>query len=232
MVKGFNLQDSINNWVNRLKSETSITKKDIEELKSNLLDLIEDLKETGLNDEEAFLVASMRLGKISDWENEYRKSNSWVLSLRRFTVIMAGVLAYFLFYHLIGLLSKLLLIILLYYKVEGFEAVFLVSRFLIAIHILFILFFLHLYFRDKKIISLIENIKLKPKHIIILLICAVIFGSTNVILSAEYKSMMGTNYILKSHMSHYLIYFDYTFPLLICLGFIFIYSKYYKISKF
>ena len=229
-MKGFNLQDSINNWVNRLKSETSITEKDTEELKSHLEDLIEDLKETGLSDHEAFLVASMRIGKISDWENEYRKTNNWVISLRRFAVILAGVLAYFLFYHLIVALSKLLLIILLNYKVEGYEAVILVSRFLYAIYILIVLFFLYLYFRDKKIISFIENIKLKPKHIIILFISAVIFGITNVQLSAEYKDIMGTNY--SSHMHHYLLYFDYTFPLLICLGFIFIYSKYYKISKF
>lgn len=231
-LSDFNLQDRINNWVIRLKSEPSITEKDTEELKSHLLDLITNLKDAGLDDEEAFWVASKRLGKISDWENEYRKSNNWVISLRRFAVILAGVLLYFLFYHFIGFLSKFLLIILLYFKVEGYYAVFLFSRFVIAIHILLVIFFLHLYFRDKKIISFIENMQMKPREVLVLLIFAIFFGIINHTLPVVYKYMIRENYSLRSYLSHYLIWYEYTFPLLICLGFIFIYSKYYKISKF
>ncbi len=58
----FNIQEQIDRWVINIKSEPSITESDSEELKSHLLDSIDQLKDTGLNDEEAFWVASRRIG--------------------------------------------------------------------------------------------------------------------------------------------------------------------------
>ena len=229
---GFDIQYQLKLWVNSLKSESSITESDAEELKSHLLDSIEQLKENGLDDEEAFWVASRRLGLASEWEGEYREANDWVFSLRRSAVILAGVLAYFLFYHLFGSLSKLLFIILLHFDVNGITAVFWFSRFLIGVHILFIIFFLHLYFRDKNLISFIENIKLKPRHVIQLFLTAIFFGITNHCLMAVAKNVIGKNLMIRDRLIHIHIYFQYTFPLLICLGFILIYSKYYKQAKF
>ena len=67
----FNLQEQIDHWLSKIKSEPSITESDSEELKSHLLDSIDKLKYSGLNDEEAFWVASRRIGTTVDWEEDY-----------------------------------------------------------------------------------------------------------------------------------------------------------------
>lgn len=55
---GFNLQRHIAGWMVKVQSEPAVAEADAEELKSHLLDLIDDLKAAGLDEEEAFWVAS------------------------------------------------------------------------------------------------------------------------------------------------------------------------------
>ncbi len=67
--KDFNIQKQIDSWESKIKTDPSITESDAEELKIHLLDLIETLKDTGLDDQEAFLVASKRMGKTNTNHN-------------------------------------------------------------------------------------------------------------------------------------------------------------------
>ena len=105
---GFNLQRYIAGWMEKIQSEPAVTEADAEELKSLLLDLIDDLKAAGLDEEEAFWVASKRLGNSTDWSEEYRQENNPVIQMRRSLIILAGVLAYFICYYFI-LLSHFLI---------------------------------------------------------------------------------------------------------------------------
>ena len=228
----FNLQEQISNWVRHLNTEPSITESDSEELKSHLLDLIDELKEAGLDEEEAFWVASKRIGSSSEWEADYGEVNKPLIQMRRSLFILAGVLCYFLLYYFIKFSSKLLLIILLLNKTDGYQAVTWTSKYLIGIHFVFIFFAVSIYFLEKKTVSFIENIKLKPRHTLLLLFTTIIFTITDTCLYPVAKNLMGQDYSLRSHLYHVLLYFDYSFPLIICVSFIFLYFKYYRKTKF
>ena len=159
----FNIQEQIDHWVSKIKSEPSFTESDSEELKSHLLDSIDQLKDTGLNDEEAFWVASRRIGTTVDWEEDYSQVNNPVIQMRRSVLILAGVLVYFCLYYFIESTSKLLFIILLSEDINGYLAVNWVSRYLIGAHFVFIILVASIYFMEKKTVSFIENVKIEAK---------------------------------------------------------------------
>lgn len=228
----FNLQQQIDHWVSKIKSEPSITGSDSEELKSHLLDSIDQLKDTGLNDEEAFWVASRRIGTTVDWEEDYIQVNNQVIQMRRSVLILAGVLAYFCLYYFIESTSRLLFIILLSEDINGYLAVNWVSRYLIGAHFVFIILVSSIYFMEKKTVSFIENVKMKPKHTLILLFTTIIFSITDTCLFPIAKNLTGQDYPLRSYLIHIYLYFNYSFPLIICTSFIFLYFKYYRKTKF
>lgn len=229
---GFNLQRYIAGWMEKIQSKPAVTEADAEELKSHLLDLMDDLKAGGLDEEEAFWVASKRLGNSTDWGEEYRQENNPVIQMRRSLIILAGVLAYFVCYYFILSTSKLLFITLLFKDVDGYMAADWVSRYLITLHFGFVLFFASIFFLEKKTVTSIENIKMRPKHTIIFLATAVTLAIADTCLYPVAKRMMGDNFPLHSYLYHFYMYFDYSFPLLISLGFVFVYFKYYKKVKF
>ena len=230
---GFNLQEHVLEWEEQIKREPAVTEIDIEELKSHLLDLIDDLRTSGLDDEEAFWVASKRIGidVSSVLIEEYKQENNSVIQMRRSLIILAGVLAYFLCYYFILVTSKVLFIILLFAEDSGYKATEWVSRYLVSWHFGVLLFLASTFFLEKKTIAFIEKIKMKFKHTIILLLSTVIFAVADTCLYAVMKNLIGEDISLKSKLIHIFLYFGYSFPLIICIGFVFIYFKYYKKTK-
>ena len=70
----------IKNWKNSFRGQCSLT--DLEELEAHLLELVEDLRETGLSDQEAFKQAVARIGDPKDIGREFAKARSvgdWML---------------------------------------------------------------------------------------------------------------------------------------------------------
>jgi hypothetical protein len=226
----FNLQDQIDIWSRRINSESSVTEADAEELKAHLLDLMDELKESGLDEEEAFWVASKRLGTATDWGNEYLEANNSVIQIRRSAIILSGVLVYFLFYHFFEFSSKLLLSIFLYKGINAYMAIDWIYRYLIGTHFIMILLFASIYFMEKKVVSFIENIKFKPGHTLLLLLITFVFAIINLSLSPVVRNMLNKELI--DHFIHIYRNYYYSFPLTVCIGFILIYFKYYKTSKF
>lgn len=228
----FNLQHQINNWIGNLKSKPSVTESDSEELKSHFLDLIDEFKKAGLNDEEAFWVASKRMGIGFELEAEYEDANKPLIQMRRSLVILAGVLVYFLLYYFINFSSKFLFIIIILRKIDGEVAINWMSRYLVGVHFALIVFLVSIFLLEKKTLSFIENLKLKPMQTLFLLFTTIIFGITDTCLYAVAKNLMGQDFSLRSHFYHVFFYLDYSFPLLICVSFIFLYFKYYKKTRF
>ena len=228
----FNIQEQIDHWVSKIKSEPSFTESDSEELKSHFLDSIDKLKDTGLNDEEAFWVASRRIGTTVDWEEDYSQANNQIIQMRRSVLILAGVLVYFCLYYFIEFTSRLLFIILLSEDINGYLAVNWVSRYLIGAHLVFIILVASIYFLEKKTVSFIENVKIRPKYTLLLLFTTIIFGISDTCLFPVVKNLLSQDNPLRSHLIHIYLYFDYSFPLIICVSFIFIYFKYYRKTKF
>lgn len=230
-VVDFNLEKQVTVWYQHVNSQTGITQADAEELKTHLLDLLDDLKTTGLDDEEAFWVASKRMGSGFDWGEDYVEVNKPIMQLRRSLIILAGVLAYFLLYYFINCSSRLLYITLLYYQMNGYVAISWISNYLIAIHLMVIVFVASIYFFEQKTISFIENIKLKPKHTFYLLLTAIALSILNTCLNPIIKIVMKYDRPLFSHFHHIFLYFDYSFPFLICTSFTILYAKYYTKAK-
>lgn len=228
----FNIQEQIDHWVSKIKSEPSFTESDSEELKSHLLDSIDQLKDTGLNDEEAFWVASRRIGTSVDWEEDYSQINNQVIQMRRSVLILAGVLVYFCLYYFIESTSRLLFIILLSKDINGYLALSWVFRYLIGADFVFIILVTGIYFMEKKTVSFIENVKMKPKYTLLLLFITIILSITDTCLYPVAKNMISQDNPLRSHLIHLYIYFNHSFPLIICMSFILLYFKYYKKTKF
>lgn len=228
----FNLQHQISEWVNRLKSQPALTTADAEELKTHLLDMIDELQALGLDEEEAFWVASKRMGTISAWEADYSKVNKPVIQLRRSLIILAGVLAYFLLYNLINCSSKFIYIILLWNNVNGYLAIDWVSKYLIALHFMFIVFAGSIYFSEQKTIAFIENIKLTPKHTVYLLLIAILLSIIDTCLNPIVKSLIRHDRPLISHFYAVYLYFNYSFPFIICASFTILYARYYRKANF
>ena len=227
----YKLQEQINNWLATIRSEPYVTESDCEELKSHMLDLIDKLKEKGLDDEEAFMVASKRLGNISNWGDEYKIANNPVTQMHRSLIILAGVLVYFFLFYFIEFTSKLFLIGLLAVDVEGYIAVKWVIHYLISCFFVVMLFFISIYFFEKKTIAFIEKIKIKPKFTVIFLITTFLIAMADTCLYVVIKKIIGDDYTLRSNLHHNYIYFEYCFPLMICIIFVLIYFKYYKRTK-
>jgi hypothetical protein len=225
------IHHQIEQWYSSIKSEPDFTDADAEELKTHLLDMMEELQDSGLDEEEAFIIAKRRLGSVDEFKAEYRQENQEVLQTRRSAIILSGVLIYFFSFHLVGSLAKLLFITLLKFDVSGPQALSWLKRSLEFAHLIFILFFVSILLSEKRVIVFIENLKIRPKHSIIFLITTLIFGIANVSLMAIAKSVIGDDAGLRGWFLHYFIYFEYTFPFLFCIGFILIYSKYYRKAK-
>lgn len=97
----FDLNKGVEQWKISLSQYDSISQKNVIELESHLLDEIEDLKEKGLSDKEAFWVARNRIGEERLLQTEFKKSNIKELYLNRFSWIIFGGLI-FQFISLLG----------------------------------------------------------------------------------------------------------------------------------
>ncbi len=111
---GFDLQHSIDNYVQLIKGQGSTTSSDEAELTAHLYDACEDLMRHGLNEEEAFIVARRRLGEMELLTEEYGKVNPNVSTNKIWAYVLMGA----------GLVSgawKLLLLIGGYFYLTIFE---------------------------------------------------------------------------------------------------------------
>ncbi len=92
----FDLNEQIIKWRNNLAQSETLAGSDIEELESHLREEIEQLTGLKLSDEEAFLIATHRIGTTDSLSAEYEKINSSMKFRRRLSLMIAGILAYLL----------------------------------------------------------------------------------------------------------------------------------------
>ena len=102
----FNLNEKIINWRGNLAQSETLGSSDIDELESHLREEIEQLTALNLSDEEAFLVATHRLGSTDSLAAEYKKINSGMKFRRRLSLMITGILAYLLATHFVISVSR------------------------------------------------------------------------------------------------------------------------------
>jgi hypothetical protein len=225
----FDLQVQVNEWVRALPPAKE---SEADELKAHLWSLIDKLKEAGLDDEEAFLVATRRMGGLSELDIMYKEPNSSILQMKKTLIILGGVLFYNLVYYFLQFSSELLLIILLIFGIDGHIAIKCVAIYLEGFQFLFVLLAASIYFFDTKTITFIKKIKISPKHAVFLLITAVLFGIADTCLLPIARNLMKRGSPVSSQFNYIYFYFDYSFPFLICCCFVILFFKYFKKTKF
>jgi len=92
----FNLNEQINKWRSNLAQSQTLGSSDIDELESHLREEIENLTDLKLSNEEAFLIATHRLGSTESLAEEYEKINRSSIFRRRLSLMITGILAYLL----------------------------------------------------------------------------------------------------------------------------------------
>lgn len=103
----FDLNGRILNWRKSLGNRAGINESDIDELESHLRETFEALLKAELNQEEAFLIATRRIGPPGELEDQYAAVNGTAVWRTRLSWMIAGVLGYWALLGVSGTLSKL-----------------------------------------------------------------------------------------------------------------------------
>jgi len=104
----FELKEAIENWKQKLSCSNSFTTNDIEELESHLLDEIDALKEKDLSEEEAFFVATSRLGSVDLLSSEFIKVNNKTMFFNKIVLLLGGYVVISFIQNLISIISMLI----------------------------------------------------------------------------------------------------------------------------
>lgn len=104
----FELKGEIANWKQKLEISNSLTSNDIEELESHLLDEIDSLKEKDLSEEEAFFVATSRLGSVDLLSSEFIKVNARTMFFKKIVLLLGGYVVISFIENLISIISMII----------------------------------------------------------------------------------------------------------------------------
>ena len=88
----FDLDRAIQNWREELKKSPAFRDENLNEMESHLRDSIAKLQERGLSTEEAFIIASRRIGGAPALETEFGKVNTGEVWLNRVFWMLAGLM--------------------------------------------------------------------------------------------------------------------------------------------
>jgi hypothetical protein len=89
----FDLERELRGWRTNLLSLKALSTQDVEELETHLRESMADLRRQGLSPEEAFLIASRRLGRSEQLAEEYAKTHPHRVWLDRVLWMVLGLLA-------------------------------------------------------------------------------------------------------------------------------------------
>ena len=90
----FNLTQQVSLWKLNLKSKETFSNDNIDELESHLLETVDMLKASGLNDEESYWVAQRRIGGIDSLNIEYEKINRALIFRRKLFMLILGYMTF------------------------------------------------------------------------------------------------------------------------------------------
>ncbi|MGV8139601.1 MAG: hypothetical protein AB2L20_30765 [Mangrovibacterium sp.] len=221
----------IDQWCNRPEWNSAGRFSSPHELKGRMLQLMTELEAIGLSGGEAFGIAVKRLGSGHfKWEMDSRADDQ-AIEIKKSLLIMAGVPIYFLLYYFLGTTSKFLFIILRLADWEPQLSLAGVSGYLKLTCFICIVFFIGLYFFEKKTISLIESFEIKNKTIFFIFLTAIVFGVLDTCFMPICKNLMEPNAPVRKYFYQIFRNFDLAFPLMASFSFIALYLRYYRKTK-
>ncbi len=226
----FDLPHAVGRWCNRLTQSPSLTESDSEELKGHLLDTIDDLKAAGLDDEEAFWVASKRLGVCVSLDEDYETVNRPLIQMRKSLILLAGGFFYFVFYYFLLFSSYLLFIGLMTAGTDGDNTITIVRWYLYGLTVFPLVAASGYIFLLKKQRISFSNIRIRTAHFIGLLLLTVIFATGKHLLYPVVRKIGHDHYIWGTVFDIF-FYFWFLFPLVLCLVLILLYFFCFSRSK-
>lgn len=215
-------------WAKQLENDPSFTDADTEELKGHLIDLTEEFRASGLSDEEAFFIASSRLGDTSILRHDFENANSSIIQMRKIILVLSGIMAYFLLYFLALVTVRLSVLVLFQTQINPVQNIRFIFSLTAVWHLFLIIATIVIHRKGEKFIHKIINLNIKPFHTSLLFAGIIILAIFNqwfyqIIRSSPYP---GCN--THSHLYSLFDYFAYTFPLVTISCFVFLFRKYHS----
>src|SRR6478752_1984063 len=102
----FELESAVREWRNRLSQSPQFRAENLNELEAHLRDSVAMLCSQRLTDEEAFLVATHRIGAGAALESEFAKVNAREVWLNRVMWMLLGIPVWSLISGLAGAVSR------------------------------------------------------------------------------------------------------------------------------
>jgi hypothetical protein len=224
------LDDLANAWAKQLETNSSFTNSDIEELKSHFIELVGELLLRGLNEDEAYVIASARLGDPTILKSEFEEVNASIFQLRKTILLLSGVLVFMLSYFLMLFVSRLLVLILNWTTVTLNEKIHFVLLFVIVHHLIFLIFSIYFYFSGQKVLKRFGALKIKPHHTLGLFFAIIILAS----LDKWFRLIINDSIEFGGYVYKYLFtlfdYSGYTFPVIMIVCFIIFLKRYNSLS--
>lgn len=155
----FDLKQSIYHYIGLVQNQGSLTSSDKEELICHLYDSTEALQQHGLSEEESFIIASKRIGKVEVLNEEYSKVNTSLKSSKIWAYMVIGLNVFYSFPALIFTLVTVLYYVI--HKQYGSSSI--GVSLVTAIHLVLIISLWSIVKYKRKISSCLEQqVKKKP----------------------------------------------------------------------
>ena len=116
----FDVNEAIHRWQQNLAASPAVCADNLEELASHLRASVQRLQATGLSEDEAFLVASRRLGAVDELDREFSKVNRGLVWRARAFWMLAGMLVYLGASDVSSLISNAIMALCSPYLANGF----------------------------------------------------------------------------------------------------------------
>jgi hypothetical protein len=225
---GFDLKSAIKSWEQSNLSRQELTPSDIEELKEHFLSTLEEIKNKGLTEEEAFAATCVRFGSKQHWGNNMQELNNESFQLKKLVLLLGGVL-FFLFYNYLVLCvyrGTLILLSNIYGNVElslKVSAIIIDTVYLLS----FLVIILSIFTRKIPFIEVLKRVKPTPRKAVILLMVVLMLFVLERYLYVTVRSV-----IPRFHFANTFYFterdFQIIFPFLFSIGFLIMYLKYHK----
>ena len=102
----FDLNQAIQRWRESLAQSPAFRKENLDELEGHLRDSVAELESRRLSAEEAFMVASSRVGKVNSLAAEFGKMNEGMVWLDRTLWMLIGMQVWGFVWGLVGAISS------------------------------------------------------------------------------------------------------------------------------
>lgn len=225
---GFDLKSALKSWEQSNLSKQELTPSDVEELKEHFLSTLEEIKNKGLSEEEAFAATCVRFGSKQYWGNNMQELNNSSFQLKKLVLFLGGVL-FFLFCHYLVLDVHRATVITLINFNGNIELSVKISAITIdTVYLLsFLVIIVSIFTRKIPFIEVIERVKPTPKKAVILLVVVFMLFVLERYLYVTGKHAIGRIEFMTPFANKERD-FQIIFPFLFSIGFLIMYLKYHK----